>query len=144
MKNEVVRVRTVSLSRIARENLMNYDDGTIYHNDKKIKILVLCNYSVFNESHFLKKLLVNLKVFLLINVWWVNNILYFNNLFNLHQMYQGKTEESEYIAWGSTQLSVSCFHLCTSIPNFAQKPVYIGDEKGRVITLGQVTLKYSK
>ena len=25
---------TVSLSRIARENLVNYDDATIYHNDK--------------------------------------------------------------------------------------------------------------
>ena len=34
---------------------------------------------------------------------------------------QGKTEESEYIA-GSTQLSVSRFHLFTAIPNFAQKP----------------------
>ena len=25
---------TVSLSRIARENLVNWDDATIYHNDK--------------------------------------------------------------------------------------------------------------
>ena len=63
------KLKTVSLSRIAGENLVNSDDATIYHNDKKIKILVLCNYSVFDESHFLKKLRVNLKVFLLINVW---------------------------------------------------------------------------
>ena len=34
---------------------------------------------------------------------------------------QGKTEESEYMAWETTQLSVSRFHLCTAIPNFAQK-----------------------
>ena len=27
-------LKTVSLSRIARENLVNYDDATIYHNDK--------------------------------------------------------------------------------------------------------------
>ena len=39
---------------------------------KNIKILVLCNYSVFDESPFLKKLRVNLRVCLLINVWWVD------------------------------------------------------------------------
>ena len=27
-------LKTVSLSRIARENLVNYDDATFYHNDK--------------------------------------------------------------------------------------------------------------
>ena len=27
-------LKTVSLSRIARENLVNYDDATVYHNDK--------------------------------------------------------------------------------------------------------------
>ena len=26
-------LKTVSLGRIARENLVNYDDATIYHND---------------------------------------------------------------------------------------------------------------
>ena len=38
-----------------------------------------------------------------------------------------QTEESEYITWGSTQLSVSCFHLCIAIPNFAEKnSLYLG------------------
>ena len=50
---------------------------------------------------------------------------FYNNLFNLHQMYQGKTEESEYITWGSTQVNVLRFHLCTPIPNFAQKQQFI-------------------
>ena len=27
-------LKTVSLNRIARENLVNYDNATIYHNDK--------------------------------------------------------------------------------------------------------------
>ena len=35
-------------------------------------------------------------------------------------MCQGKTEESEYIAWGSTQLSVF-IHVQQFIPNFTQK-----------------------
>ena len=33
-RNELSELKTVSLSRIARENLVNYDDATIYHNDK--------------------------------------------------------------------------------------------------------------
>ena len=37
-----------------------------------IKILIFRNYSVLNEPHFLKKLRRNLRIFLLINVWWVN------------------------------------------------------------------------
>ena len=32
--NKLSELKTVSLSRIARENLVNYDDATIYHNDK--------------------------------------------------------------------------------------------------------------
>ena len=105
-------LKTVSMSRIARKNLVNYDDATIYHNDK---ILIFRYYSVFNEPHFLKKLQRNLWVFLLINVWWVD-IYCTLTLFNLHQMYHWKTEESDYIAWGSTQLCVSRFHSCTAIP----------------------------
>ena len=46
-------------------------------------------------------------------------------------MYQGKTEESKYIARRSTQLSVSRFDSCTAMPNFAKKKVYIYDEKRR-------------
>ena len=34
MENYWSELKTVSLSRIARENLVNYDDATIYHNDK--------------------------------------------------------------------------------------------------------------
>ena len=37
-----------------------------------VKILIFCNYSVFDEPHFLRKLQRNLHVFLLINVWWVD------------------------------------------------------------------------
>ena len=33
-RNKLSELKTVSLSRIARENLVNYDDATIYHNDK--------------------------------------------------------------------------------------------------------------
>ena len=37
MPNLVLKnVNFVSLSRIARENLANYDDATIYHNDKNM------------------------------------------------------------------------------------------------------------
>ena len=80
-----------------------------------IKILIFRNYSVFNEPHFLKKLQRNLRVLFLINVWWVDTYCTLT-LFNLHQMYHWKTEESEYIAGGSTQLCVSRFHSCTAIP----------------------------
>ena len=31
-------LKTVSLSRIARENLVNYDDAIIYHNQKNPNI----------------------------------------------------------------------------------------------------------
>ena len=34
MKNEVVGVKTVSLSRIAHENLVNCGNATVYHHDK--------------------------------------------------------------------------------------------------------------
>ena len=37
-----------------------------------IRILLCRNYSVFDEPHFLKKLRGNLRLFLLINVWWVD------------------------------------------------------------------------
>ena len=43
-------LRTVSLRRIARENLLNYDDATNYHNDKNS---IFRNYLVFDEPHFL-------------------------------------------------------------------------------------------
>ena len=33
-RNKLSELKTVSPSRIARENLVNYDDATIYHNDK--------------------------------------------------------------------------------------------------------------
>ena len=33
-RNKLSELKTVSLSRIARENLVNCDDATIYHNDK--------------------------------------------------------------------------------------------------------------
>ena len=33
-RNKLSELKTVSLSRIARENLVNYDDATIYLNDK--------------------------------------------------------------------------------------------------------------
>ena len=93
-----------------------------------IKILIFRNYSVFNEPHFLKKLQRNLRVLFLINVWWVDTYCTLT-LFNLHQMYHWKTEESEYIAGGSTQLCVSRFHSCTAIPppqkNTAQNNRYI-------------------
>ena len=55
---------------------------------KIITILVLCNYSAFDESHFLKKLRVNLRVFLTNQRLVSRYLLYFNILFNLHQMYQ--------------------------------------------------------
>ena len=53
-----------------------------------IRILVCRNYSVFDEPHFLKKLRGNLRLFLLSELIFIV----------LHQMYQGKTEESEYFA----------------------------------------------
>ena len=53
-----------------------------------IGILVCRNYSVFDEPHFLKKLRGNLRLFLLGELIFIV----------LHQMYQGKTEESEYFA----------------------------------------------
>ena len=33
-RNKLSELKTVSLSRITRENLVNCDDATIYHNDK--------------------------------------------------------------------------------------------------------------
>ena len=33
-RNKLSELKTVSLSTIARENLVNYDDATIYHHDK--------------------------------------------------------------------------------------------------------------
>ena len=33
-RNKLSELKTFSLCRIARENLVNYDDATIYHNDK--------------------------------------------------------------------------------------------------------------
>ena len=56
------------MCRIARENLVNYGDATIYYNIM-IKVLVFRNYLVFDEPHFLKKLGGNLRDLLLINVW---------------------------------------------------------------------------
>ena len=86
-----------------------------------IKILIFRNYSVFDEPHFLKNLRRKPSSFpsnqRLVS-WY---LLYFNYLFNLHQIYQGKTKESEYIERGTTQLSVSRSHSCTAIPNLAQK-----------------------
>ena len=41
-RNKLSELKTVSLSRIERENHVNCDDATIYHNDK---ILVFLNYS---------------------------------------------------------------------------------------------------
>ena len=38
--------KTVSLRGIAHENLMNYDDATIYHNDKNHGIFVTAWYSI--------------------------------------------------------------------------------------------------
>ena len=64
----VTELRTVSLCSIARENLVNYGDATIYYNIM-IKVLVFRNYLVFDEPHFLKKLGGNLRDLLLINVW---------------------------------------------------------------------------
>ena len=61
----VTELRTVSLCRIARENLVNYGDATIYYNIM-IKVLVFRNYLVFDEPHFLKKLGGNLRDLLLI------------------------------------------------------------------------------
>ena len=105
---------------------MNYDDATIYYNDKNPDIR---NYSVFDEPHFLENFRRNLRVFLPINVWWVD-------------IYCTLTvcwicTRCNYIEWGSTQLSVSRSHSCTAIHNFPQKKtVYILDEKGRFIILG--------
>ena len=62
-------LKTVSLSRIESENLVNYD---VQPSTTMIKILVFRNFSVFDESHFLKKLGENLGGFFLINVWWVD------------------------------------------------------------------------
>ena len=67
---------------------------------------------------------------LLINVWWIDIYCTVTICLILHQMYQGMTEESEYTAWGSIQLSVSPFRSCTAIPNFAQKSsLYLGWKK---------------
>ena len=41
-------LKTVSLSRIARDNLVNNDDATIFNNDFN-------TYSVFDELHYLNK-----------------------------------------------------------------------------------------
>ena len=48
-RKKLSELNTVSLTRIARENFVNCDDATIYHNDK---ILVFRNYSN-SMSHIL-------------------------------------------------------------------------------------------
>ena len=53
-------------------------------------------------------------------------------------MCQGKTEKSEYIAWGLTKLSI----YVPQNPILDKNPLYILDEKGRFITLGKVTPKH--
>ena len=64
-------------------------------------------------------------------------LLYFNNLFNLHQMYQGKTEESEYMRIDPAEHFAFSFMYCNT--QFRKKkPVYIQEEKGRFIILGQL------
>ena len=68
-RNKLSELKTVPLSRIARENLVNYDDATIYHNDKNPGISWL--FSIRWVTFWLKKLRGNLRVFLLTNVWWV-------------------------------------------------------------------------
>ena len=65
---ESSELKTVSLSRIARENLVTL----MMISTTMIKILIFRDYSVFDEPHFVKKLRRNLRVFLLINVRWVD------------------------------------------------------------------------
>ena len=48
MRTESSQLKTVSLSRIVRENLLNYDDATIYHNEKNLIFL-----STFGELIFI-------------------------------------------------------------------------------------------
>ena len=76
-------LKTVSLSRIARKNLVNHDDATIYHNDK---ILVFRNYSVFDESHFGLRNSEEILEFPSNQRLVSRDLFYFNNLFNLPQM----------------------------------------------------------
>ena len=55
-------LKSVSLSRIARENLVNFDDATIHLNDK--------NPVRYSMSHiFLRNSEETFRVFVLINVW---------------------------------------------------------------------------
>ena len=115
----VTELRTVSLCRIARENLVNYGDATIYYNIM-IKVLVFRNYLVFDEPHFLKKLGGNLRDLLLINVWWVDiycslTICLTCTRWNRERgklIYSMMIDSAE--LWG--------FHLRTAIPDFVQKP----------------------
>jgi len=62
-----------------------------------IKILIFHNYLVFNEPHFVKKLQRNLRVFLLINVRWVDIFCTLTILLNLPPMYDGKTDRGQWI-----------------------------------------------
>ena len=48
-----LELKTVSLSRSARDSLVNNDDATIYNNDENRGISF--SYSVFDELHYLKK-----------------------------------------------------------------------------------------
>ena len=53
---------------MARDNLVNSDDATIYNNDENL------SYSVFDDLHCFKKPWRNLETFFfaLSNVWWVD------------------------------------------------------------------------
>ena len=85
-----------------------------------IKSLIFRNYSVFDEPHFLKNLRRNLRVFPLIIVCGADIYCAVTICLTCTRCIEER-QESEYIAWGSTQLSVSRFHSCTAIPNFTQK-----------------------
>ena len=82
-----------------------------------IKILIFHNYSKKPSSFHSNQHLVSLY------------LVYFNNLFNLHQMYQGKTEESECMRMDSAERLA--FSYMYSNTQFRQKkdPVYIKVKK---------------
>ena len=97
-------LKTVSLSRIARDNLVNNDDATIFNNDFN-------TYSVFDELHYLNKPWRNLETFE--SSLWLKQFVYFA---------RKDREKSNYsMRIDSVVRNGSRFHSCTAIPNFAQK-----------------------
>ena len=139
----VTELKTVSLCRIARENLVNYGDAIIYYNIM-IKVLVFRNYLVFDEPHFLKKLGGNLRDLLLINVWWVDiyctlTICLTCTRCNRERQRKVNIKRDDRLSWA---VGFSFTHRNTWFRTKTQSTFRM--IKGRFIILGTVTLKHSK